>query len=62
MNYYQQEIKRISRICFSNEGQIQAVIRTKNFIDQNFDKELNLDLLSHIQFTSKFHLTRPIPD
>ena len=30
----------------------------RNYIEGNFDKELNLDLLSHIRFTSKFHLLR----
>jgi AraC-like DNA-binding protein len=58
MNFYQEEIIRIRSICYSNEGQIQTVIGTKNFIDHNFDKELNLQLLSHIRFTSKFHLLR----
>lgn len=58
MNFYQQEINRISKICYKNEGQIKTVIRTKRFIENNFEKELNLDLLSDIQFTSKFHLLR----
>jgi len=56
MNFYQQEINRISKICYKNEAQIKTVIRTKRFIENNFEKELNLDLLSDIQFTSKFHL------
>src|SRR5680860_1653557 len=58
MNFYQSEINRIKNICYSNEGQIATVIGTRNFIDNNFEKELNLDLLSHIRFTSKFHLLR----
>ena len=58
MNFYQHEINRISKICYKNEGQIKTVIRTKRFIENNFEKELNLDLLSEIQFTSKFHLLR----
>jgi AraC-like DNA-binding protein len=58
MNFYQREINRIRKICYSNEGQIQSVIGTRNFIDNNFDKELNLNVLSHIRFTSKFHLLR----
>lgn len=58
MNFYQREVNRIKQICYSNEGQIQTVIGTRNFIDHHFDKELNLNLLSHTQFTSKFHLLR----
>lgn len=58
MNFYQQEITRISKICYKNEGQIQTVIRTRKFIENNFEGELNLDVLSDSQFTSKFHLLR----
>jgi AraC-like DNA-binding protein len=58
MTFYQSEIIRIKSICYSNKGQIQTVIGTRHYIDNNFDKELNLNLLSHIGFTSKFHLLR----
>ncbi|WP_029273659.1 AraC family transcriptional regulator [Flavobacterium sp. KJJ] len=58
MNFYQQELNRIKSICYSNEAQIKTVIRTRKFIENNFDKELDLNLLSHTQFTSKFHLLR----
>lgn len=58
MTFYQKEINRIKGICYSNEGQIQSVIGTRKYIEKNFDKDLNLDLLSHIRFTSKFHLLR----
>src|SRR5262245_11088528 len=58
MTFYQTEINRIRKICFSNEEQIQTVIGTRNFIDHNFDQELNLNVLSHLRFTSKFHLLR----
>lgn len=58
MTFYQSEINRIRNICYSNRGQIDTVIGTRNFINNNFEKELNLDLLAHIRFTSKFHLLR----
>jgi methylphosphotriester-DNA--protein-cysteine methyltransferase len=58
MNLYQRELDRIRKICYSNKGQIQTVIGTRKFIDHNFDKELNLNLLSDVRFTSKFHLLR----
>ena len=58
MNYYQTEINRIRSICYSNKGQIETVIGTRHYINNNLDKELNLNLLSHIRFTSKFHLLR----
>lgn len=58
MNYYQTEISRIRRICYSNDKQLKTVIALRNFIDNNFDQELNLDVLSRIHFTSKYHLLR----
>ena len=58
MTCYQKEINRIKEICYSNDGQVQTVIGMRNYMENNFDKELNLDLLSHIRFTSKFHLLR----
>jgi AraC-like DNA-binding protein len=58
MTYYLKEITRIKNYCYSNQGQLHTVIGTRHYIDNNFDKELNLDLLSHIRFTSKFHLLR----
>jgi len=58
MTFYQKEINRIRNICYSNDGQIETVIGIRNFIDNNFGKELNLDLLSRMRYTSKFHLLR----
>lgn len=58
MNFYQTEINRIRSICYSNDKQIKTVVALRNFIDNNFDQELTLDLLSHIHFTSKYHLLR----
>jgi len=58
MTYYFKEITRINSICYSNKGQLETVIGTRHYINNNFDKELNLDLLSHIRYTSKFHLLR----
>lgn len=58
MTFYQSEINRIRDICYSNKGQMETVIGTRHYINNNFDKEFNLDLLSHIRLTSKFHLLR----
>lgn len=44
--------------CYPNKGQLDTVIGTRHYINNNFDNELNLDLLSHIRCTSKFHLIR----
>lgn len=58
MTFYQTEINRIKNNCYANHGQIDTVIGTRHYINKNFDKDLNLDMLSHIRFTSKFHLLR----
>lgn len=58
MTFYETKIRRIRSICYSNDKQIETVIAIRNYIDNNFDQELRLDLLSHIHFTSKYHLLR----
>lgn len=58
MNFYLKSLQRIKAECFSNRRQLEIVINTRNFINTNFDKELNLDYLSNKRFTSKFHLIR----
>ena len=58
MTFYEKELKRIRSIVYSNEGQINTVIGIRNYIDNNYGVNLNLDLLSHIQFVSKYHLLR----
>lgn len=58
MTHYEQEIKRIAGLIFSNQAQIDKVIATRKYIESNSEKDLNLDLLSEALFTSKFHLQR----
>lgn len=58
MTFYEREINRINSIIYSNKEQIETVIGVRNYIDNNYDTDLNLDLLSHLRFISKFHLLR----
>jgi AraC-like DNA-binding protein len=58
MTFYQREIGRIRDVCYSNEKQLNAIIEARFFIVNNFDQELNLDVLAHICFISKFHFLR----
>lgn len=58
MTFYEQELNRIRATVYSNEAQINTVIAVRNYIENNYDVNLNLDLLSHIQFVSKYHLLR----
>lgn len=58
MTFYEKELNRISGIIYPNQGQIDTVIGIRRYIDNNFDADLNLDLLSHIRCVSKYHLLR----
>jgi len=58
MTFYEAKIKRIRSTCFKNDKQIATVIATRNFIDNNFHKNLKLEFLSRVGFTSKYHLLR----
>lgn len=58
MSFYLKKLNQLKSVCYANEGQLQTVIATRNYINNNFDKELNLDVLSKARFTSKFHLLR----
>lgn len=58
MTFYETELKRIRNICYSNDKQLKTVIAVRNFINNNFEKEINLEFLSHTLYTSKYHLLR----
>ena len=58
MNFYKKEILRIKEDCYSNQWQIDTVIGLRNYIDNNFMENLNLNLFSRIRFVSKYHLLR----
>ena len=58
MTFYEKELNRIRSIVYSNDEQINTVISIRNYIKNNYDTDLNLDLLSNVQFVSKFHLLR----
>ena len=58
MTYYFRQINKVKNDCYSNKGQLDTVIGTRHYINNHFDKELNLDFLSNVRFTSKFHLLR----
>ena len=58
MNFYQQKLKKLKKTLYKNQGQIDAVIGMKNFIDTNYQTDVNLDFLSKTQFISKYHLLR----
>ncbi len=58
MTYYETKIKEIRGYLYSNQRQLDTVIGIRNFIENNYENDLNLDLLSHLRFVSKYHLLR----
>lgn len=58
MTFYEKELIRINDLIYSNQEQIKTVIGVRSYIDNNYDNDLNLDLLSHFRFVSKYHLLR----
>ena len=58
MSFYEDKIKELKDSLYSNEKQIESVIGIKNYIDNNYDTDLNLDFLSNNRFVSKYHLLR----
>ncbi|MEO1451402.1 MAG: AraC family transcriptional regulator [Bacteroidota bacterium] len=37
---------------------MDTIIGTKQYIENHFDQDINLEMLSHIRFVSKYHLQR----
>jgi AraC-like DNA-binding protein len=58
MTYYLIQASKVMIDSYPNKGQLDTVIGTRNYINNHFDKELNLDFLSKVRCTSKFHLIR----
>lgn len=58
MTFYEKELCRIRGEIYSNERQINTVVGIRNYIKNNYDVNLNLDLLAHIQYVSKYHMIR----
>ena len=58
MTYYQKELSKIRKYSYSNQRQIETVIRIRQYINRNYAGNPDLDSLSCIHGTSKFHLLR----
>ena len=58
MTFYEKKLSKLKQSIYKNQGQIDAVIAVKNYIDNHYETDLNLESLSKTQFISKFHLLR----
>ena len=58
MTFYEEMLNKLRKAIYANQGQIDAVIAIRNYIDDHYDADLNLDLLSETHSISKYHLLR----
>ena len=58
MTFYKTELNRIKDSIYSNQEQVETVIGIRNYINNNYDKDLNLQFLANTRFVSKYHLLR----
>ncbi len=58
MTYYTKKLQRLKETWFSNQGQIEAVVTAKKYLDTHFQEAIDLDRLARISGTSKYHLLR----
>lgn len=58
MTLYETKLNKLNEVLYKNQGQIDAIIAVKSYIDGNYDTDLNLDILSKSQRLSKYHLIR----
>ena len=58
MSFYKKMLSELKSSMYSNEAQIETIIGVRDYIDNNYDKKLNLDYISRARYISKFHLLR----
>ena len=58
MTIYEKELTKIRSTVYANQTHINTVVEVRNFIKNNYDLNINLEVLSNVQFVSKFHLLR----
>ena len=58
LTYYEKQLQRIRKTVYSKQEQIDIAKGVRNYINQNYDTDVNLDVLSHIQYVSKYHMLR----
>ncbi|BDD07731.1 hypothetical protein FUAX_01630 [Fulvitalea axinellae] len=58
MKFYEKEVNRIKKSCFSNRRQVETVRRLRRYIELNYGEELCLESMSRASYVSKFHLLR----
>lgn len=57
-SFYHRELKKIKSRYYRNQAQLDTVISVRKYIGDHADRNLDLQQLSALHFTSKFHLLR----
>jgi AraC-like DNA-binding protein len=55
---YNKKITELTKQLYGNVGQTERVIKAKQFIDENYGLEIDLDAIATAANSSKFHLNR----
>jgi len=55
---YNKKIAELTKQLYGNVAQTERVIKAKQFIDKNYDLEIDLDTIAIAVHSSKFHLNR----
>lgn len=58
MTFYQTQLHKVRKECFSNKKQLKTARALRNSLNNNFQNAMNLTDLSRELFTSKYHLIR----
>lgn len=58
MTFYAEEINRLNDMLYSNQEQIKTVIGVKSYIGNNYEQDLNLDVIARKRLISKYHMLR----
>jgi AraC-like DNA-binding protein len=55
---YNKKITELTKQLYGNVGQTERVIKAKQFIDENYGLEIDLDAITTAANSSRFHLNR----
>ncbi len=58
MTFYQSQLHKVKSECYSNKEQLKTVKALRNYLENSYYDDLNLNTLSKKLFTSKYHLLR----
>ncbi len=56
--HFNEQVQQLKKDCFPNQHQLEVVMAAKQYIDQHYSQELDLDSLAKHHCLSKYHLIR----